>query len=125
MVGTMTEAELMAAVIDLARLLGWRVHHCRPARTGQGWRTPITGHAGFPDLVLARRGVVIFAELKSERGKVSPDQREWLQALSGDTRVAATRRGPERVRAVGVVDPRVFVWRPADWTNGTIEETLR
>jgi len=39
------------------------------------------GDVGFPDLVLARAGKVIFAELKSETGKLSPTQREWANAL--------------------------------------------
>jgi hypothetical protein len=97
-----TEAQFQAAVIDVARLHGWRVHHARPARTAAGWRTPITGDVGFPDLVLAhpRRGLII-AEIKTQTGRLSGDQEAWLIALS-----AATRR-QERVR--------VCLWRPSDW----------
>lgn len=35
-----TEAQFQAAVVDLARLAGWRVAHFRPARTSHGWATP-------------------------------------------------------------------------------------
>ena len=47
----MSERELQDAVIQLARLLGWRVAHFRPAMTTRGWRTPVSADgAGFPDL---------------------------------------------------------------------------
>jgi hypothetical protein len=113
-----TEAQFQAAVIQYARLRGWLVAHFRPARTSKGWRTPMTGDPGFPDLVMTRRGTrqgeatpldspgrVIFIELKTERGKVSVNQAAWLDAL-GD--------------CPGV---EVWLWRPRDWP--TIEEVLR
>lgn len=106
----LTEAQLQSAVIDCARLLGWRVAHFRPARTIDGWRTPVAADgAGFPDLVLARRGVVIFAELKGEKGRLTPEQRGWLSTLRGCTGGCHW----------------TFVWRPEDWTDGTIEDVLR
>lgn len=52
---------------------------------------------GFPDLVLARERVV-FAELKSERGKVQPEQSDWL----------------ERLRAAGA---EAHLWRPSSWDD--------
>lgn len=102
----MSEAELQAAIIDLAHLLGWRVHHSRPARMKDGsWRTPIAGDAGFPDLCMARDGVAIWAECKSETGKLSHDQDSWHHELKF--------AGP------------LFVWRPSDWLSGRIEQILR
>ncbi len=73
----MTEAELQKAIIDAAILYGWRVHHDRPARTAKGWRTAVEGHAGFPDLVLARKGRVLFIECKSASGELTAEQRSW------------------------------------------------
>lgn len=76
-----SEAELQEQVIELARLLRWRVAHFRPAMTKHGWRTPVAGDGkGFPDLVLVRDRVVV-VELKSEVGRVSDDQAEWLGAF--------------------------------------------
>lgn len=83
----MTEDDLLLAVIDLALLRGWRVVHHRPARTKQGWRTPTQGHKGAPDLILARRGTVILAELKSQTGRLTPDQKMWQEALGPYHRV--------------------------------------
>lgn len=109
----MTETQLQSAVIELAQWLGWRVAHFRAAKTAQGWRTAVEGNgAGFPDLVLVRNGHVIFAELKAAKGRHSPEQREWLDALL----------------AVSVGSHRVWVfddWRPAQWIDGTIEDALR
>ena len=99
-----TEAEFIGAVIEMARLLGWRVHHGRPGRTVKGWRTPIQGDMGFPDLVLVRGGRLLFVELKTERGRLSEGQKDWLQALGG---------------CVG----RAHLWRPRDWVE--IEKALR
>jgi hypothetical protein len=79
----MTEAELQAAVIDAARLAGYRVAHFRTALNSRGhYMTPVAADgAGFPDLVLAGRGRLLFLELKSARGRVSVDQAEWLRVL--------------------------------------------
>ncbi len=48
------------------------VHAERAAWTEKGYRTPIQGNPGWPDLVL---------ELKSATGKTSPEQKAWLAAL--------------------------------------------
>ena len=103
----MTERELQGAIIEAAKLLGWRLCHFRPARTLNGWRTPIEGHPGFPDLVLLRPPRLIFAELKSKRGRVDFEQATWLNGLE----------------AVPGVEQ--YLWRPADWELGTVEEVLR
>lgn len=80
----MTEAEFIQQVIELAHWMHWRVAHFRPARTERGWRTPMSGDTGFPDLVLARRGRVIFAELKVGRNKMSSAQIEWAEQIGGE-----------------------------------------
>ena len=103
----MNEAELQRAVIELARLFRWRVAHFRPALTVNGYRTPVEGDGkGFPDLVLVRAERVVFAELKSDRGKLTDEQDDWLTALS---------------RSVA----EVYLWTPANWFDGRIEATLR
>ena len=103
----MTEAELQSAVIELAHLYGWTVAHFRPAQNARGdWRTPVAADGkGFPDLVLVCDYRLAFVELKSEKGRLRPEQKMWLEALGG------------RVDAM--------VWRPADWLDGTIETYLK
>lgn len=70
----MSEAQWQADVSKLAHLLGWRhVYHTHDSRRSA---------PGFPDLVLVRERVV-FCELKTDTGKLSPAQRDWLTALYG------------------------------------------
>ncbi len=79
-----TEAEFQKEVIDWLHKHDWRVAHFRPAKTSKGWRTAVGADgAGFPDLccVNAKSGRVMFIELKSDTGKVSLEQAEWLLAL--------------------------------------------
>lgn len=77
-----SEADWQATVVDLAQLRGWMVHHQRPARTRDGWRTAVAyDGAGFPDLVLARAGQVLFLELKTDTGRPTSRQLDWLREL--------------------------------------------
>ena len=103
----MSERQLQDAIIELAKLLGWRIAHFRPAMTREGWRTAVQGHVGFPDLVLLRPPRLIFAELKSKKGRVDFEQATWLNGLN-------EVKGVEQ-----------YCWRPADWELGTVEEVLR
>ena len=94
----MTEREFQRAVVELARLMGWRVHHTRPALTQRGrWLTPIQGDAGFPDLVLCRPPRLVIAELKRVGGKPTAEQRGWLEALQACAALEC------------------YLWTPADW----------
>lgn len=92
---TLGESAFQETVIDLATRLGWRVHHSRPAMVRPGrWATPLSGHPGLPDLVLARDGVVILAELKRHGAKPTPGQVAWLAALGGHGRLWTPRDFP-------------------------------
>jgi len=86
-------------VVQLAMICGWRVCHFRPAKTARGYRTAIQGHKGFPDIVAAKNGRIIFAELKVGRNRPSDDQVEWLAALQCQH---ASRT-------------EVYVWYPHHW----------
>ena len=79
------EADLQDAIIDIARVLGYRVAHFRPALTDKGWRTPVSGDGkGFPDLELAhaQKHRTLYIECKSEKGRLSPEQNRWLMVLA-------------------------------------------
>ena len=100
----MTEAQFQAAVIQIARLNGWRVFHPKKMQGRDGtWRTALTGDNGWPDLVLAhpKRGLIV-AELKADRGRLTQDQHAWIAALAPWA--------------------EIHVWRPAD--INTIAERL-
>lgn len=104
----MTEAQLMDATIELAQWRKWRTFHVRPGRKLNGsYVTAVQGDGvGWPDLLLLRGKRVIVAELKSERGRLTRAQQEWLDAW----------------RETGFIE--THVWRPGDWTSGVINGVL-
>jgi hypothetical protein len=91
-----SEASFLTQVKALAYQYGWSLHHSQPSMTRTG-RYITTGAAGFPDLVLAHieRGLV-FAELKTEKGKASDSQLSWLRTLHPHA--------------------ECYLWRPSDLT---------
>lgn len=68
------------AVIPLLIHHGFLVHHSRPARTVKGYRTPLQGVPGLPDLVIAKGGAVWLVELKRDTEKPTAAQQRWLDA---------------------------------------------
>ncbi len=108
----MTEKELQELVLATARQLGYLAYHTHDSRRSA---------PGFPDLVLARApnygrgrpkaGRIVFAELKDATGELSEEQAEWAQTLTA-------------IRAE-TPDVDFFIWRPRDWTDGTIIEELK
>ena len=89
-----SETSFQSDLVDLAETLGFLVYHTHDSRRSQ---------KGFPDLVMVRERV-IYAELKRETGKVTPEQQVWIETL--------TRAREE-----------VYVWRPSDWDS--IVEVLK
>ena len=78
-------------------------------------------------MVHPTRRQVIFAELKSEGKELSPAQLAWFAALKAVAeRTEVLLPLTSRVSAV-MLDPllKVFVWRPSDWRDGTIERVLK
>lgn len=77
-----TEREWQTQVIQLLRAMNYRLAHFRPGKTARGkWATPMSGDVGYPDITAVGRGRIAFLELKTEKGKVAPEQADWLEAL--------------------------------------------
>jgi hypothetical protein len=95
----MTEKELLAAVMQMAGLLGWLAYHPHDSRHSA---------AGFPDCTLVHpyQRRLLWAELKSARGKMTDQQRTWSEHI---------------IQAGG----EWFMWTPSDYHAGTIERILR
>ena len=81
----MSEAEWQASLIKSAKELGYKAYHT--------YRS-VKSERGFPDLVLVGRRV-LFIECKTQKGKATDAQRDWLHAL----------------KAAGELG---YVWRPSD-----------
>jgi hypothetical protein len=92
-----SEKQFQTQVIQLSQFYGWRTYFTHDSR-----RSP----AGFPDLVLVRPPELIFAELKTEKGRVRPEQADWLADLEAVARTLAV----EGVRALDVC-----LWRPSQF----------
>lgn len=88
--GAYTEKAWAQVVVDYAELRGWLVY-----RTWRSDHSP----AGYPDLTMVRGARLVVAELKSQKGKLSPAQTGWLARLGA-------------VPGIEVYGP----WRPSDWT---------
>lgn len=84
---TLPEAGWQQTVVDTAQAYGWWVHHHFDSRRST---------AGWPDLVLLRPPEAIFVELKTDAGRIRPEQREVLAALE----------------ACGL---ETHIWRPRDF----------
>lgn len=67
-----TERQWQDAIVKTAKQFGYSVYHTEFS---------IRSSPGFPDLVIVKPPRVIFAELKSAKGKVSPAQQGWLDLL--------------------------------------------
>ncbi len=85
----MTEPQFQRLVIQYATLNGWRVMHVSDSRreVKANGISRLVGDPlakGWPDLVLVHpgRGTMLIRELKTDRGRISPEQREWLRALT-------------------------------------------
>ena len=96
---TLTESNFQNTVIELAEWHKWRIYHVAKVKGQLRSETS----KGFPDLVFARPGRLVFAELKLEGEYPTEDQKIWLDLL----------------RSAG---KDVYVWRPADWRE--IEDVL-
>jgi hypothetical protein len=89
------ESAFRDAVVALAKYRGWLVYW-----TWNSKHSP----AGFPDIIAARRGRIVAAELKVGRNKPTAAQEAWLAALAENAGI------------------ETYVWYPEDWD--AIEEVL-
>lgn len=93
----MSEAELLGLVLGAARRRQLLAFHSTDSRLDVG--------PGFPDLVIAGPGGLLFAELKSRDGDTSAQQDGWLWMLAQGCQWWV-------------------IWRPQDWEAGRIRAAL-
>lgn len=92
-----TERQWQDTILEAARRLNWTCYHTFDSRRSA---------PGFPDLCCVRAGgPLLFIEVKTERGTLTPAQRCWLGMLETVPGVLA------------------MVARPSDWEH--IESILR
>jgi len=135
---TISEKDFATWFEELLDTYGYRWMHPRPARVRRGgkdvYETAYTGHKGYLDYTIAHevKQRLIFAELKSETGKVSPDQQLWFDTLEACQKVILLEPmivvGREAsLELKGLMDsltiPEVYIWRPSQ--RDEIEEILK
>jgi hypothetical protein len=74
-----SESELKHHILDIAKQHGWHAFHL-PATNIRG-----SQGRGYPDLTLCRDGIVMWFELKGEKGKLTAEQQAWGDALPKGT----------------------------------------
>src|SRR5277367_4823433 len=92
----MSEKELDGHVRRIARDLGLLCYHTYDSRRSA---------PGFPDLVIAGPGGVLFRELKTEKGQLTRPQVNWGNTL-----------------AIGGAN--IGVWRPGDLASGRVAREM-
>lgn len=97
MAEAMTERQLEDHVAARAKVYWLLYYH-----TYRSERSP----SGFPDDVIVGPGGVIYRENKTEEGRVSKAQQEWLDRLIQAGQDAA-------------------VWRPSDLLSGRVDREMR
>ena len=91
----LAEKDFQRQVLELAAVYGWLAYHVPDSRR--------VSCRGVPDVLCIRPFPpygFFFAELKTEKGKLRPEQKEWLEALQ--------HNGIE-----------YHVWRPSDFDEIT------
>lgn len=101
----MRERVLQQAVRDLCRTYGHLHYHTHRSERSEG---------GFPDSVIVARDRLLFAELKTETGRITLEQARWIEALSRSA-----------CQACGAPAAAVRIYRPSDLLSGRIAEELR
>lgn len=97
--GDSLENPFLDRLIEYLSPLGFRCYHVRHSEESE---------PGYPDLFALQPPVLLVVETKRNKGRVRPEQAEWLADFAG-------------VRVV-----RTAVWRPADWPGiaATVAELL-
>ena len=90
------EREFLRQIRDLANVFGWKIYHTHNSKHSE---------KGYPDVTLVRDGDLIFSELKTNSGRLTPEQTQWIEALGQCRTVEAC------------------IWRPSQWDR--IVERLR
>jgi len=91
-----SEKNFEQLVKEEARVNNWLYYHTYRSKRSV---------PGFPDCVMVRGGRLIFAELKTESGKVTPAQQHWLDELSRCDVLQGSKSSAVEV----------YLWRPSEY----------
>lgn len=98
LVTPISEKTFQQQIVTLAKVTGWMVYHTYDSRKSE---------PGFPDLVMVKDGRLIFAEVKTEKGKLTEAQGKWATALMKVRETITIRIFGSNVG--------YFIWKPSNW----------
>lgn len=101
----MTEAAWSSQVVGIAKQYGWYCFHAPDNKPGAGGRRQ-TVSKGWPDWVFLGFSRSLFVELKSEKGRVRPEQAEVLRMLSDAGHEVAILRPSDLPLVLRVLGPQ-------------------
>src|SRR3990167_5780186 len=76
------ESEILAMTKQILSLHGYKVYRINNAGTWNGRAYVFHGTKGVPDLIAINDGNVLFVECKGTSGKVSDEQREFINLVN-------------------------------------------
>jgi len=98
----MLEKNFQTLVIDIGHQYGWKIAHFGQSQSARGRHITATmaDGAGYFDLTMAKGYKLVFAELKREKGTLSPRQKDWVSTM----------------KEVAKYNPHVevYIWYPHD-----------
>jgi|SRR5882672_3465279 len=98
--GHISEKDLARYITEMCEVVGViRYHHLNSIGTERG----------FPDETWIGAHGMCFVELKSQKGRIRPEQQTFLDA----------------VEATGAGRPALYVFRPEDWLSGEIQKVIQ
>lgn len=102
---SISEQHWQADIVEMAERLGWAIMHVNRSRVGEGQNLTVTGYdgKGWPDLALFRPPRSVAIEVKTELGRVTPEQRGWLALLAACGWSTMVARPSDRDRVLALL----------------------
>lgn len=109
-----TEDAWQRQVLDIATAYGWWAHHEYDSRRGT---------SGLPDLILLRAPRLVFAELKTNTGRVRPEQRQVMTDLAASGVEVGLWRPRDLSTVLAVLGPKgARATLPVDWVTASVHQ---
>ena len=112
---TISETQFEKAVVDVAHMFGWKVASFRNSMSAAGSHLTAVKYdgKGYVDLSMFHPcGEIVLAEIKAEKGRLSPAQKQWGETLTECSNVNDISGPP--IKDDFYLGMRYVVWRPSD-----------
>jgi hypothetical protein len=97
-----SEAEIQAEIVEYLKLCGWLVFRLNSGKARDNMRLC---PPGTPDLLAVGRLANFWIEVKTETGRLRPEQEQMIEELRKRGQFVLVARGLEDVENIGAVGP--------------------